>query len=105
MVLNQKVVTAGLGLLFLAGALSANAYDGEKLAKDARVTMTEARAIALKTQPGKITEEELEKENDSLRYSFEIEAGKASHEVSIDAQTGKVLENTVENESNEKEGK
>ena len=43
MVLNQKVVTAGLGLLFLAGALSANAYDGEKLAKDARVTMTEAR--------------------------------------------------------------
>ena len=105
MVLNQKVITAGLGLLFLAGALSANAYDGEKLAKDARVTMTEARAIALKTQPGKITEEELEKENGSLRYSFEIEAGKASHEVSIDAQTGKVLENTVENESNEKEGK
>ena len=105
MVMNQKVVTAGLGLLFLAGAISANAYEGEKLAKEAKVTIVEARAIALKTQPGKVTEEELEKENGSLRYSFEIEAGQTSHEVSIDAQTGKVLENTVENESDEKDDK
>ena len=96
MVLNQKVVTASLGLLLMAGALSAHAYEGEKLAKDAKITITEARAIALKTQPGKITEEELEKESGGLHYSFEIQAGKASHEVSIDAQTGKVLENTVE---------
>ncbi len=103
MVMNQKVVTAGLGLLLMAGALSALAYEGEKLSKDAKITITEARAIALKTQPGKITEEELEKENGSLRYSFEIEAGQTSHEVSIDAQTGKVLENTVEND--EKAGK
>ena len=99
----QKFITAGLGLLFMAGAFSAHAYDGEKLAKDAKVTITEARAIALKTQPGKIIEEELEKEDGSLRYSFEIEVGKTSHEVSIDAQTGKVLENTVENEINEKD--
>lgn len=103
--MHQKFVTAGLGLLFLAGAISVHAYEGEKLAKDARVTIIEARAIALKTQPGKVTEEELEKENGSLRYSFEIEAGQTSHEVSIDAQTGKVLENTVENESDEKDGK
>ena len=96
MVMNQKVVTVGLGLLLMAGALSAHAYEGEKLAKDAKITITEARAIALKTQPGKITEEELEKESGGLHYSFEIQAGKASHEVSIDAQTGKVLENTVE---------
>ena len=104
MVMNQKVVTAGLALLLMAGALNAHAYEGEKLAKDAKITITEARAIALKTQPGKITEEELEKESGGLHYSFEIQAGKASHEVSIDAQTGKVLENTVENESNEKDG-
>ena len=96
MVMNQKVVTVGLGLLLMAGALSALAYEGEKLAKDAKITIAEARAIALKAQAGKITEEELEKEDGSLRYSFEIEAGQTSHEVSIDAQTGKVLENTVE---------
>ena len=98
MVMNQKIVTAGLSLLLMAGTLSAYAYDGEKLAKDAKITITEARAIALKAQAGKITEEELEKEDGSLRYSFEIEAGKASHEVAIDAQTGRVLENTIENE-------
>ena len=100
---NQKVVKAGLGIMLLAGALSAHAYEGEKLAKDAKVTIAEARAIALKTQAGKITEEELEQENGSLRYSFEIQVGKTSHEVSINAQTGKVLENTVENEMNEKD--
>ena len=104
MVKNHKFVTAGIGLLLMVGALSAQAYEGEKLAKEAKITISEARAIALKTQAGKITEEELEKEDGSLRYSFEIEVGKASHEVSIDAQTGKVLENTVENESNEKDG-
>ena len=104
MVMNQKVVTVGLGLLLMAGALSAHAYEGEKLAKDAKITITEARAIALKTQPGKITEEELEKESGGLHYSFEIEAGKASHEVSIDAQTGKVLENTIENEKDGQDG-
>ena len=75
------------------------------MAKDAKITITEARAIALKTQPGKITEEELEKESGGLRYSFEIEAGKASHEVSIDAQTGKVLENTIENEKDGQDDK
>ena len=105
MVLNQKVVTASIGLLLMAGALSAHAYEGEKLAKDAKITITEARAIALKAQAGKITEEELEKEDGSLRYSFEIEAGKASHEVSIDAQTGKVLENTIENEKDGQDDK
>lgn len=100
---NQKVVKASLGILLLAGVLSAQAYEGEKLAKDAKLTIAEARVIALKTQAGKITEEELEKEDGGLHYSFEIEVGKASHEVSIDAQTGEVLENTVENESDEKE--
>ena len=105
MLMNQKVVTVGLGLLLMAGVLSAHAYEGEKLAKDAKITITEARAIALKTQPGKITEEELEKESGGLRYSFEIEAGKASHEVSIDAQTGKVLENTVEKDKDGQDNK
>jgi hypothetical protein len=46
-----------LALLFACPAL---AYTGEKLAKDAKVSMAEARAIALKAHPGKITDEELE---------------------------------------------
>lgn len=60
--------------------------------------MQEARAIALKAHPGKITDEELEHEpgGSGLRYSFDIKAGSVTQEVGIDAATGKVLENKVE---------
>ena len=50
----------GLALLLACPAL---AYTGEKLAKDAKVSIAEARAIALKAHPGKITDEELERES------------------------------------------
>jgi len=76
----------------------ASAYTGEELAKDAKVTLSEARAIALKAFPGKITDEELEKEKggSGLRYSFDIKNGGVIHEVGVDAKTGKLLENRVE---------
>ena len=47
------------------------AYTGQELSKEAKVSITEARAIALKAHPGKITDEELEKEKGGtgLRYS------------------------------------
>ena len=95
---SKKIVTVSLGLLFLAGAFSAQAYTGEALAKHAKVTMTEARAIALKAHPGKITDEELENEagGSGLRYSFDIRKGKVTQEVGVDAQTGAVLENKAE---------
>ncbi|MES1997986.1 MAG: PepSY domain-containing protein [Pseudomonadota bacterium] len=82
----------------LGGVVSAHAYTGEKLARDAKVSMTEARAIALKAHPGKITAEELEKEKggSGLRYSFDIRHGKVTQEVGVDAHTGKVLENAPE---------
>lgn len=71
---------------------------GEKYIKDARVTLTQARTIALKAHPGKITDEELEKENggSGLRYSFDIKDSIGTHEVGVDAKTGKVLENKLE---------
>ena len=95
---SKKIVTVGMGLLLLAGAFGAQAYTGEALAKHAKVTMTEARAIALKAHPGKITDEELEKEagGSGLRYSFDIRKGKVTQEVGVDAQTGAVLENKAE---------
>jgi len=96
---NKKMLTViGMGVLFLAGASSVQAYTGEDLAKQAKVTISEARAIALKAHPGKITDEELEKEagGSGLRYSFDIRAGKVTQEVGVDAQTGTVLENKAE---------
>ena len=79
-------------------ALTANAYSGEKLAKTAKVTIAEARVIALNAHPGKIVDEELEKEGggSGLRYSFDIRHDKVTQEVGVDAQTGKVLENKPE---------
>jgi uncharacterized membrane protein YkoI len=78
--------------------VSAHAYTGEKLARDAKISLPEARTIALKAHPGKITDEELEKEKggSGLRYSFDIRQGKVTHEVGVDAQSGKVLENKEE---------
>jgi uncharacterized membrane protein YkoI len=74
------------------------AYTGEEMAKHAKVSISEARAIALKAHPGMITDEELEKEKGGtgLRYSFDIKSGAVTQEVGVDAQTGKVLENKKE---------
>ena len=82
----------------LGGALSAYAYPGAALAHDAKITLPEARATALKAHPGKITAEELEKEKggSGLRYSFDIRHGKVTQEVGVDAHTGAVLENAPE---------
>jgi uncharacterized membrane protein YkoI len=69
----------------------------EKLAKDAKVSIAEARAIALKAHPGKITDEELEQTGGTgLRYSFDIKSGSSTQEVGVEATTGRVLENAKE---------
>lgn len=87
-------VAAGLVMT----SLSASAYTGQALAKHAKIGIAEARTIALKAHPGKITDEELEREagGTGLRYSFDIKRGSVTHEVGVDAQTGKVLENKKE---------
>ncbi len=73
-------------------------YTGHELAKYAKVSMVHARVIALKNHPGKITDEELEKEKggSGLRYSFDIDDAGKVYEVGVDAKTGKVLENAPE---------
>lgn len=95
---SKKVVTVGVTTLLLAVAFAAQAYTGEALAKHAKVSITQARIIALKAHPGKITDEELEKEpgGTGMRYSFDIVQGKVTQEVGVDAQTGTVLENKAE---------
>jgi uncharacterized membrane protein YkoI len=84
--------------LTLALAWPAMAYTGQELEKNAKVSIVEARAIALKAHAGKITDEELEREGggSGLRYSFDIKAGGVTQEVGVDAKTGRVLENAKE---------
>jgi uncharacterized membrane protein YkoI len=92
------LVLAAIFAPLVGGVGSVSAYTGEELAKGAKVTLPEARAIAVKAFPGKITDEELEKEKggSGLRYSFDIKKGGVTHEVGVDAKTGKVLENSAE---------
>jgi uncharacterized membrane protein YkoI len=95
-----RYATCCLVVTALAVSLSTAvfAYTGEKLAKDAKITIEEARSIALKSQPGTITDEELEKEKggSGLRYSFDIKSDKITYEVGVDAVTGKLLEHSKE---------
>lgn len=83
-------------LVALGYATGAAAYTGEELAQKAKVTIDQARSIALKH--GTITDEELEREKggSGLRYSFDIKSNKVIYEVGVDARTGKALENVRE---------
>ena len=97
----RKFVSIPVGLT-LAGLLLLPthlfAYTGEKLAKGAKVSIEQARTVALQARTGTITDEELEHEKggSGLRYSFDIKSDGAAYEVGVDAQSGKVLENKKE---------
>ena len=97
---QTKYLTYCFAMLALMSPLprGAFAYSGEKLAANAKITIDQARTIALKAHPGTITDEELENEKggSGLRYSFDIKSGGHVYEVGVDAQTGDVLENKKE---------
>jgi uncharacterized membrane protein YkoI len=80
-----------------SNATSAN-FHGHELAGQAKITLAAARDAALKARPGKIVDQELEKEagGSGLRYSFDVKSHGKTIEVGIDAITGKVLENGAE---------
>ena len=88
----------GAALILAMAATPAIAYTGEELARHAKIGISEARARSLRAHPGKITDQELEKEKggSGLRYSFDIKNGTVTQEVGVDAQTGKILENKKE---------
>jgi uncharacterized membrane protein YkoI len=96
---SLTIIAASLGgLLAVSTAGSALAYKGNALVRHAKVSIQQARAIALKAHPGKITDEELERERggSGYRYSFDIRDGAKTFEVGVDAETGALLENAAE---------
>lgn len=95
-ILNATTTLVFVGAVVYAG--SALAYTGQKYEAQAKISMARATQIALKAQPGKIADSELEREGggSGLRYSFDIRRGSQTHEVGVDAKTGKILENSVE---------
>lgn len=95
----MRRVASGLMIFALSSmGASAYAYSGQQYSKEASVSLDSARAIAIQARPGKLTDEELEKEGggSGLRYSFDIKNGAKTYEVGVDAKDGKVLENKAE---------
>ena len=84
-------------------ASAASMLKGHEFSAQAKYSLTKARAIALKARPGKITDQELEKEagGSGLRYSFDVMSAGKTIEVGVDAKTGKVLENGAESTAKE----
>lgn len=94
----RSTAIAAACTVLAASTTGAFAYTGEQYAKDASITLDQARAIAAKARPGKITDQELEKEGggSGLRYSFDVKSKGKTYEVGVDAKSGKVLENKAE---------
>lgn len=91
-----KAVLLVAATLTLLPVIAAPTHTPHKTALQPHITLKQARDIALKVFPGKIIKSELEHEKggSGLRYSFDIQHGKLIHEVGVDAETGKLLENS-----------
>jgi hypothetical protein len=81
------------------------AKDSSKLQAQAKISIEQARVIALKKVPGEVKESELEKEHGKLVYSFDIQGtgDKDVTEVQVSAIDGSIVR--VEKESAESEAK
>lgn len=95
-----KIIIAGAALLGASGLYAAapRHFAGANLLPQAKISLAQARATAVRAHPGVITDQELEKERGGtgLRYSFDIKNRGKTFEVGVDARTGAVLENDAE---------
>ena len=104
-----RAMVAGFLAVGLCAAAGAQTQTPKKskipaaLKKDAKISAEEARAIALKKVRGDLQEEELEKENGKLVYSFDIRATgqKDITEVQVSAIDGSIVSVEKENAASE----
>jgi uncharacterized membrane protein YkoI len=61
-----------------------------------RISMAQAKAIALKAAPGKIAKAEYEKEGGGWRYSFDIQQKGHIQEIGVNAMNGRIVEDKNE---------
>jgi len=85
-----------------AAAMATSTFAATTTATKPKITMQQARAIALKKAPGTIKSAELENEHGKLIYSFDIATSpKAITEVNVDALNGKIVAVQHENAAKE----
>jgi uncharacterized membrane protein YkoI len=100
MSIRKFLVCAAVAMVIGSACGGAPALAAAKsgVAHKAKISLSQARALARKAYPGKIMSEELERERggSGLRYSFDMRHGKHWREVGVDAMTGRILENSHE---------
>jgi len=89
------LTTSAAGIAVASGQLNGSikiTQDNEaNYATLASVTIDQAVASALKTQPGKVIKAELENENGYLVWGVEVASNNQINEVKVDAQNAKIL--------------
>ena len=104
----RTIAVIPLALLLSASVASAQGKKAEtqaELQKEAKMTMVDARAMALREVPGaKVQAGEIEREGGKLIYSFDMKVPHKSgiDEVNIDAMTGKLVSKQHETPKAEK---
>jgi uncharacterized membrane protein YkoI len=105
LVMTMAVLMAGASLAAAAPkTLQENkeTQEQERLKREAKISMDQAREIALKRAPGTVESGELEREHGKLVYSFDIRNSKGTiDEVQVSAITGKVVRVEHENKKQE----
>lgn len=80
-----------------SAAIAPTTFKGQELNSHAKLSIDQARTIALKAHPGVITDQELAKQpgGSGYRYAFNIKDNAGEAHVAVDAKTGQVLENAA----------
>lgn len=85
----------------LLAALCASTLPIYASAPKTRLSMDDAKTIALTKEPGSVKSGELEHEKGRWIYSFDIDHQAQTREVNVDANTGKVVEDSLDTPADE----
>jgi uncharacterized membrane protein YkoI len=107
---HNKILTATLAMVIMAGTAVNMAQAGESKEKEAKelqlfsqakISLSDAIKAAEHKTGGKAMEAELDDESSTIQFEIEILKDGKVHEVMVDGKTGKVLKVSLEDESKE----
>ena len=99
---TAALLTAGGGVAFAAGQTDPPAEQKQEAAytadhaDQAKVTRDAAVRTATRAHPGHVTDVHLENEGHGLRWEVKPDDGSRVHEVQVDAQTGKIVSDQLD---------
>lgn len=110
---KKTLIIGGAALGLAGGAFLYQGTDGmenvlasannneSKLIEEAKISEAEAEKIATEEVAGKVTEKEVEKENGTIVYEFDIKTDAGETEVEIDGMSGEVLQVEIDDEDDD----